>query len=1424
MASQEQKGGGGNMYSQLEAMMTAVKREAAGLEVLKSKLKDMDDLKRRNADLKDKLQASELANSDLHQMLETAENNASAQRGDMQHLNDIYNEEREMHLEVQQKFLMQEQELVHLRGEVSFAQREAAKVQELRKNNQTAQGQLAGLEKRLEDERLEWTRSAKGFEEKISDAQRVKDEVSNHVWNLTEEIKGLRGKLERADRTEESLQEALRASQRDVVQANERAFMGTEDRLALSIRKDRSEKAVSQSFRELQREVMRLQNEVTTKDEQMQINRDQLKALEGARAGEKTQVRAKMNDLLDALAAARQSNTELEARSREARRAADESHKGMVEAEGQVDNLTQSLATVNGELASREEDLKRAKQQVEEYKQKAMSSSHHFEAMQNQVRDGQAKYWGELQSMKEKEGSYIAEIESLTADLEEKRSVNRILEAEKSEMERMIVQEQGHATEAQTALRNEVERQKEELHAARTERDKANEEKEKLQLQLTDHAKTIKKNETMYQRALESDRSKIQHEIRVKLGRMKSMEEEKQELLKELEELMLQISENQKEISRLKVELEASKRQVQDLELQYTATLTDKEELVQEVKMAGRKEKELRDTATRLDAQFRENIAKLEVMVKESKKTAAAQVAEISNRVKSAVDEAEECRRERDKLVESERYALQEVEKYKTEIELLKRSHDDMQLQMARESAAMKQELSDSRGKMKLMQESKSKTDTETMRVRLDQTRLENETARLKEIIKDHETKGAAAAQDLVDIRSELAKVNELYRNSKARVIDFEQKDLRRDKKVEDAMEEMARMENQHKMEQRRLRVARENMESEANELRGMLSRVQKEAADAKANLTKVQTSSNSTINGLLEELKKTEETLSKERRKGQSEIMEYHSRIGELQTSLEQTKDSMEEDLAKTKSAVSNKEHRLIQLEGENTRMRNAMNDKDDRIMELERGRQADRSKMMELKDAVASKESALDSCRTELELEQGLRQRLEAKVKDLQVLSDESRNRVGDSAGAGTSEETVSSFMHDHADSHRLKASNIVPKSPIDASEDGSALQGTSAVSSSTSELVTNSGAVYGYEPMSVPEPMPSQRRSQPSYDDDILAGVASPPRRDGSSRTDFDAIPSRHDDYARQVVAEDVRADMLREEAGGGGESTSAVVDRVTAALSARLKNNGSRPGSEGEEGRPRVGLVSELRDTTLAASLMDDFESDPQPSYAREDDEAVGTKEGGDVEASIQRTQEFLRMRLAARGGASGGDGDVAPNAPVRGDRGYSSPVSAARVDPIQVSPEVKGATFLYSDAHHDDFGAKNSGHLGPVRDEPDVLNRLPYKTQNITLAGSHDMDTVDGKGSMDKDAILFGAPRLSPPQPGRAGVGIQSVASGLKESSPRSSPERRLKSHTKLGNKGKLKKLSISMSDADAADGDEKPLPRIASGSNVLKHG
>jgi uncharacterized coiled-coil DUF342 family protein len=85
---------------------------------------------------------------------------------------------------------------------------------------------------------------------------------------------------------------------------------------------------------------------------------------------------------------------------------------------------------------------------------------------------------------------------------------------------------------------------------------------------------------------LETDRSKIQHEVKSKVTRLKGLEGEKEELLKELNELMNQAGENHREMVTLRNEAEESKKNEADLAEQLMNIKVKYSESLQELKVS----------------------------------------------------------------------------------------------------------------------------------------------------------------------------------------------------------------------------------------------------------------------------------------------------------------------------------------------------------------------------------------------------------------------------------------------------------------------------------------------------------------------------------------------------------------------------------------------------------------------------------------------------------------------------------------------------------------------------------------------------------------------------------------------------------------------------------------------------------------------
>ena len=93
---------------------------------------------------------------------------------------------------------------------------------------------------------------------------------------------------------------------------------------------------------------------------------------------------------------------------------------------------------------------------------------------------------------------------------------------------------------------------------------------------------------------------------------------------------------------------------------------------------------------------------------------------------------------------------------------------------------------------------------------------------------------------------------------------------------LERMTKDMAKLERDGLVEVRRMRVNLQVAEQELNEVKPLIPLLQKELAETKAAHERTQASTNETVNGLLEELRTTEDTLSGERKKQGHDLEQY--------------------------------------------------------------------------------------------------------------------------------------------------------------------------------------------------------------------------------------------------------------------------------------------------------------------------------------------------------------------------------------------------------------------------------------------------------------------------------------------------------------------------------------------------------------------
>ena len=177
-----------NFLSQLEHMMSSVKKEAAALEGMKAKLKDLDDIKRKLEDAKSKVTTAESENNQLKRMIKESDDQNLELRNDMQRLNDIYYAERNKVTESQQIITRLEQEISGIKHEKEFFSKEANKIPELKSIIKTNKSQLITLKKTYDDEKILLDEKLNEINKKYHNLEKLNEESGKHLYNLTEKL------------------------------------------------------------------------------------------------------------------------------------------------------------------------------------------------------------------------------------------------------------------------------------------------------------------------------------------------------------------------------------------------------------------------------------------------------------------------------------------------------------------------------------------------------------------------------------------------------------------------------------------------------------------------------------------------------------------------------------------------------------------------------------------------------------------------------------------------------------------------------------------------------------------------------------------------------------------------------------------------------------------------------------------------------------------------------------------------------------------------------------------------------------------------------------------------------------------------------------------------------------------------------------
>lgn len=1223
-----------NMFSQLEVMMSAVRQESATLNSMKEKLKELDALKLRVPKLENQLHESNKRYSDVANANAELEKTNIQLRLDMQRLNDLYNTERKQHLEVQHAQLRQQQELLVATNDVERLQKISNESVDVYKKNKELNREVNLLQQRLEEEKRALAKSFQSLEKQVEETEKVKAELSQHFWNLSEELKKTNQRLVESEEIRTRLENAMGQINDAFNQSLEGTVMATEDSLSMrheinirvvtkSATQQREVEALKSRIQELQSALADLHATKTDIEKHAELMRKDSSAILSSQA-----------DQLQALSEKNKELLATEVRLCHKIEAMDRASQNMETLRAQQKTEIERL---EGVIVGLEKKVKLADEERDAALLKVESTATHTTALETQIKEAHAKQWADIQSLKERELKAEMDVRELEDVLCEREERIRELEADKSKGEEMWQEEVAKVSHMSGVLKTELEKRLDELAACVRERDGLRMENGKLKEAVENHQNEMKKKEKIFQHAIDTDRAKIQQEMKSKNNRIRNLESEKQELLSETSHLMEQLATEQKSKSAFDKSVSEINTSLATAQDDLKKCRIENNRLDRELEATVKRERNLQDRLSDMESQFKMDIARLDSIVKESRKTAAQQVGELASKCQTLTDELSEERRRMSALETSERQAVINAEKWSAELKMLRTEHEDFQMTAGKEIAAAKREAQNMHGKVKTLADIKAKMEMELVSLRMERARAGSDVTQLTDKIKALEDKNSSLENELANCTEELEKMTAASRRNKASAIEMEANMQRHVKMLAKATEEIERLEKQSFMEGKKLRTNLNNATRKLQENSQTIAKLSAEVEMGASQFAKLQSSTNETISGLIEELKRTEDALSKERQVNSQENSKMYQKIATLQSQLELTKDSMNEKLIQTESDRSDKQMMLMQLNSEAGRLKKLNEGKDQRIEELEKQHQEDRLKMQELRSRVTSMESELSDVRVEL-----------AKVNKQKRAMD-------------------TTFQYE------VTASSPSKKKYENTWSASNALGGGDDDNHGESDF-------------------DSKNRMYIHDDDDYVSG-----QYNSSLYEDDDADASGGEGYRSTFDPYQAIGEIRRAGGGNDDEYHGHYSSAPVAVLEASPINSSRMGVSAEEEEEEYVDEESFQRAIAAAGTNVPTYGRAPpsqqQPDFEVEDDADTA---GDDVAASIARTQRFLQKRVKG-GSRSGGVSTGATSERRDSEDAKKKPKSRGSTKRVGAFPsdggrQVSGATYLHDS--NDDGGDGN----------------------------------------------------------------------------------------------------------------------------------
>ena len=832
----------------------------------------------------------------------------------------------------------------------------------------------------MDEERAELRKSVSSLNAQLEQTINDKNEVSRHFWNLTEDTKSLKEELESSKEAVQSLtakqveSEQQSNALREMSAAREKSLVAELEQVRSTI-----DQAVLQASKqkeiEMRNEFKDMLERMGGMQEQAEMTKDELSNLESER-----------NQLIQQLNKQKSTTENVTQQLRDERQKSDGAALEIATLQQNIEGLRKanenSKRTIEDaqdeqskqleEVGKLKADLQIAKKQREEDAQMVAVAMSERDGIMNRYKSDVEQNRQTVESLRKSEQNAGRQVQELAAIVENLKNENRQLNlAVQNGQSDKDVEIQNYKN-VLDQLQKELETRLEQL-TGETERADANaREASAIRNEVKQKAEELQEREKSWSRSYTKEKERLQSEYATLKMQNSNLEQEKSELLSETQHMTHEMKELRKEMEESLDKNREQEKLISDQERQVQKVKQEKIELLEELKQVNRREEETQINNAKREENLMSEMDDCKAQLKSTKKQAAGQVMEFQSQTESLMKQIMKLQGElagtQSQLSEKQR-SLDEFEVGNGE---LKSRMEEVQAGYMNELNGARREIERFKGSALLAAQEARKLQEELDSTKIELARVGGDTRTLRDGKREAEGRARDAERQLRHLEEDLAKASDDCARYRGKSVELEDEVGKLQLTLREVQILNVDLKEKGNKEAATLKIELEKLNDIVRSQEESLEGSRRLVNEHQTKYTQLQSTSNATINGLMAELKATEEALVRER-----ERMSHDTEV--LRAQVVDTERDMDSNISKYKTTItalreeSDRYRRAAYtLEAENNKQKVQLEGKKrelDRLAaEMEVAKDANRDserRLAQQKDAVRAAQRELERMR---------------------------------------------------------------------------------------------------------------------------------------------------------------------------------------------------------------------------------------------------------------------------------------------------------------------------------------------------------------------------------------------------------------------------------------------------------------------------